>query len=285
MTGAPDAGPRVAGRRPPAAPDDRVATFRRKRPEEIELMAAAGRILADCLETVAALVRPGVATVELDAAAEAFIRDHGCTPSFLGYRGFPASICVSVNEEAVHGIPGSRVIAAGDLVSLDCGVVRDGWQADSGLTLVCGEPGPEDRLLLEATARALEAGIAAARPGSRVGDIGAAVSAVVRPYGFSLLLDHGGHGIGTRMHEPPHVPNQAPRGWGNELRPGLVLAIEPIVNAGTGQYVVGDDGWTVSTTDGRRSCFFEHTVAVTEAGPRVLTRRRSEAAGAGPAAS
>jgi len=254
----------------------RVSTFRRKRPEEIAVMARAGIILGDCLDHIAGLVRPGITTGELDEQTEAFIRDHGCTPSFLGYRGYPKSICISVNDEAVHGIPGRRVIADGDLVSLDCGVILDGWQSDSGMSVVCGEPDEESTRLMEATRLALEAGIEAARPGNRIGDIGAAVSAVVRPYGFSLLLDHGGHGIGQRMHEPPHVPNEAIPGTGNEIRAGLVLAIEPIVNAGTGRYRVGEDEWTVSTADGRRSCYFEHTVAITEDGPRVLSRRRSE---------
>ena len=254
----------------------RVSTFRRKRPEEIEVMARAGVILGDCLDHVAGLVREGISTAALDEAAETFIRDHGCIPSFLGYRGFPFSICISVNDEAVHGMPGPRRIADGDLVSLDCGVILDGWQSDSGMSVVCGTADEESARLIEATRLALEAGIAAARPGNHVGDIGAAVSAVVRPYGFSLLLDHGGHGIGRAMHEPPHVPNEAQAGQGNEIRPGLVLAIEPIVNAGTGRYHLADDGWTVSTADGRRSCYFEHTVAVTEEGTQVLSLRRSE---------
>jgi methionyl aminopeptidase len=255
----------------------RVLAIRRKRPEEIEVMARAGVILAACLEDVASRVAPGITTAELDDAAERFIREHGCVPSFLGYNGYPRSICISVNEEAVHAIPGERVIEKGDLVSLDCGVILDGWQSDSGMSLVCGgEPDAESGRLLEATERALEAGIAAARPGNHVGDIGAAVAATVEPYGFSLLRDHGGHGIGRAMHEPPHVPNEGVAGHGNELREGLVLAIEPIVNAGTGLYRTEPDGWTVVTADGRRSCYFEHTVAITADGPRVLTRRSTE---------
>lgn len=253
----------------------RAYAFRLKRPAEIEVMSRAGAILADCLDHVASLVQPGVSTAELNSAAEAFICDHGCTPSFLGYNGFPASICISVNDEAVHGIPGPRVIQTGDLVSLDCGVILDGWQSDSGLSLVCGPADDESSRLMEATRCGLEAGIAATQPGNRIGDIGAAIAATVRPYGFSLLLDHGGHGIGRQMHEPPFVPNDWEAGRGNEIKPGLVLAIEPIVNAGTGKYRVGDDQWTVSTLDGRRSCYFEHTVAVMDDGPRVLTRRRS----------
>lgn len=240
-------------------------------------MARAGVILGDCLDHVAGLVRPGVTTAELDGATEDFIRSHGCVPSFLGYQGFPSSICISVNEEAVHGMPGPRVLEAGDLVSLDCGLVLEGWQSDSGMALVCGGGGDEESLqLIEAARRGLDAGIAAAQPGGHIGDIGAAVSEVVRGYGFSLLLNHGGHGIGRAMHEPPHIPNEAIAGQGNEIKPGLVLAIEPIVNAGTGEYVLAADGWTVSTRDGRRSAYAEHTVAITERGPRVLSLRRSE---------
>ncbi|HET9052195.1 MAG TPA: type I methionyl aminopeptidase [Candidatus Dormibacteraeota bacterium] len=255
---------------------ERVLAIRRKKPEEIEIMARAGVILAECLEHVASVVAPGLATWELDVAAATFIRDHGCTPSFLGYNGYPRSICISVNEEAVHGIPGERVIEEGDLVSLDCGVILDGWQSDSGMTVTCGDADAESMRLMEATQRALEAGIAAARPGNHVGDIGAAVSGAVRPYGYTLLRDHGGHGIGRQMHEPPHIPNEGTPGQGNELKEGLVLAIEPIVNAGTDLYRTEPDGWTVVTADGRRSCYFEHTVAITAAGPRVLTRRSSE---------
>jgi methionyl aminopeptidase len=259
----------------------RVLAIRRKRPEEIEVMARAGVILAGCLEHVASRVADGISTRELDDVADEYIRDHRCVPSFLGYNGYPRSICISVNEQAVHGIPGDRVIHDGDLVSLDCGVILDGWQSDSGMSLVCGGHADEESArLLEATYLALEAGIEAARPGNHIGDIGAAVSAAVAPYGFSLLRDHGGHGIGRAMHEPPHVPNEGVRGQGNELREGLVLAIEPIVNAGTGMYRTEPDGWTVVTADGRRSCYFEHTVVVGANGPRVLTRRSSEAVAA-----
>jgi methionyl aminopeptidase len=261
----------------------RPLVIRRKRPEEIEVMARAGRILADCLDHVASEVRPGITTGALDAVAETFIRDHGCTPSFLGYQGFPRSICISVNEECVHSVPGSRVIEEGDLVSLDCGLVLDGWQSDSGMSLACGEADEVTARLLEVTREALYRGIAAATPGGRIGDIGAAVSAHVEAAGFSCLRDHGGHGIGRAMHEPPEVPNRARPGWGNEIKPGLVLAIEPIVNAGTGAYRILDDGWTVVTGDGLRSCYFEHTVAIEASGPRVLTLRRDEVPAALPA--
>lgn len=260
-------------------PVERPATFRRKRPEEIAVMARAGRILADCLDHVASRVAPGVTTGELDVAAETFIRDHGCTPSFLGYHGYPKSICISVNEEAVHGIPGARVIEDGDLVSLDCGVILDGWQADSGMTVGCGPLDAESLRLIEVTREALARGIAAAQPGGRMGDIGAAISEHVHAARFSLLRDHGGHGIGRQMHEPPEVSNVGVRAQGTALNPGLVLAIEPIVNAGVGTYRVRDDGWTVETADGRRSCYFEHTVAITEDGPQVLTLRAGEVLG------
>jgi methionyl aminopeptidase len=253
--------------------------IRRKRPAELEIMARAGVILGDCLDQVASLVRPGITTLELDEAAEAFIRDNGCVPSFLGYNGtYPASICVSVNEEAVHGIPGPRVVADGDLVSLDCGLILEGWHSDSGLSVVCGEADEETARLMEATSLALDAGISAAQPGQRIGDISTAIGRVISDHRFSALDGWGGHGIGREMHEPPHVPNQGRPGHGNELKPGLVLALEPIVNAGTAKYLVIDDGWTVVTADGRRSCYFEHTVAITEDGPVVYSRRRSEAA-------
>jgi methionyl aminopeptidase len=255
-----------------------VAAFRRKKPDELAVMAAAGRVLADCLDHVASLVRPGITTAELDHATETFIRDHRCTPSFLGYRGFPASICISVNDEAVHGIPGPRVIADGDLVSLDCGVILDGWQSDSGMSLVCvdGEADGVTEQLIAAAAVALEAGIAQAQPGNHVGDISAAIGAVIRDAGFFALDNHGGHGIGRSMHEPPFVANDGVPGTGNELKPGLVLAIEPIVNAGTPRYRLLADGWTVVTADGSRSSYAEHTVAIGSEGPVVYTRRASE---------
>ncbi|HEV7678037.1 MAG TPA: type I methionyl aminopeptidase [Candidatus Dormibacteraeota bacterium] len=255
---------------------DRLIAFRRKRPEELETMTRAGRILAECLDHVASQVAPGVTTQQLDTVAETFIRDHGCVPSFLGYNGFPKSICISVNEECVHGMPGARVITEGDLVCLDCGVILEGWQADAGMTVACGAVDEESRRLLDVTYGALQRGIAAAQPGNRIGDIGAAISAYVVAAGFSLLHDHCGHGIGRRMHEPPEVPNYGTPGRGNELKPGLVLAIEPIVNAGTGDYRILGDGWTVVTADGRRSAYWEHTVAITEDGPRVLTLRGAE---------
>jgi methionyl aminopeptidase len=256
----------------------RVEAFRLKKPEEIEKMARAGVILGECLEHLAGLVRAGITTLDLDRAADTFIRDHGCIPGFLGYYDFPNSLCVSVNDEVVHGIPGKRVIADGDLVSLDCGLILDGWWADSGLSVPCGEVSAEVRTLLAVTEEALRRGIEAARPGNCIGDIGFAVQSFVESQGFGVVRQYVGHGIGRNMHEPPQVPNYGRAGTGNTLKPGYVLAIEPMVNAGSAEVRVLEDQWTVVTVDHRLSCYFEHTVAVTEDGPRVLTRRPSEMA-------
>jgi methionyl aminopeptidase len=245
----------------------------RKKPEEIELMHAAGRVLSACLSHLAAGVRPGMTTRDLDTLAETFIRDHGCTPGFIGYHDYPDSLCVSVNDEVVHGMPGPRVIAEGDLVSLDCGVIKDGWWADSGLSVGVGEVSDEVSRLIEVTREALERGIAAAQPGNHIGDIGHAVQGHVEANGFSIVRNYVGHGIGRNMHEAPQVPNYGRPGHGNELKPGYVLAIEPMVNAGSHEVHELADGWTVATVDGRLSCYFEHTVAITEDGPVVLTAR------------
>jgi methionyl aminopeptidase len=250
------------------------ATFRLKKPEEIEKMHQAGRILAACLTHLARSVRPGITTLDLNQEADSFIRDRGCIPGFLGYYDYPYSLCVSVNDEVVHGMPGPRVLREGDLVSLDCGLILDGWWADSGLSVPCGEPSAEVRTLISVTREALERGIAAARPGNRIGDIGAAVQEYVEAEGYSVVRNYVGHGIGRNMHEPPQVPNYVIEGSpGNTLKPGYVLAIEPMVNAGSARVRTLDDGWTVVTVDHKLSCYFEHTVAVTEAGPVVLTAR------------
>jgi methionyl aminopeptidase len=251
----------------------RIEGFRLKRPDEIEKMRAAGRILGACLAHLAATTRPGLRTLDLDREAETFIRDHRCVPGFIGYNGFPNSLCVSINEQVVHGIPGERVIEEGDLVSLDCGLILDGWWADSGLSLCAGAPSPEVSRLLEVTQEALRQGIEAARPGGFIGDIGHAVQSVIEAGGFSVVRQYVGHGIGRSMHESPQVPNFGKPGTGNVIKPGLVLAIEPMVNAGRAETRVLDDDWTVVTADGRRSCYFEHTVAITAAGPEVLTLR------------
>ena len=257
---------------------DRASSFRLKKPEEVEKMRAAGAILGECLDHLASLVRPGMTTLDLDRAADTFIRDHGCIPGFLGYYDFPNSLCVSVNDEVVHGIPGERVIEAGDLVSLDCGLILDGWWADSGLSVPCGEVSPEAGRLLSVTEEALRRGIEAARVGNRIGAIGNAVQSFVESQGFGVVRQYVGHGIGRNMHEPPQVPNYGRADSGNVLKPGYVLAIEPMVNAGSPEVRVLDDQWTVVTVDRRWSCYFEHTVAVTEEGPQVLTLRPSEIA-------
>jgi methionyl aminopeptidase len=250
-----------------------VESFRLKKPDEIEKMRESGRILGACLAHLAGAVREGITTLELDRIADEFIRDHGCIPGFLGYHGFPNSLCVSVNDEVVHGIPGSRVIRDGDLVSLDCGLILDGWWADSGLSVACGTAGPEVARLIDVTRQALERGVAAARPGNHIGDIGHAVQTFVERNGYSVVRNYVGHGIGRNMHEPPQVPNYGSPGTGNLLKPGYVLAIEPMVNAGSADVEVLEDEWTVVTADGRLSCYFEHTVAITDRGPEVLTLR------------
>ena len=259
----------------------RIEGFRLKHPDEIEKMRASGRILGACLAHLAAQVRPGIRAVDLDREAETFIRDHHCVPGFIGYNGFPNSLCVSVNEQVVHGIPGERVIEDGDLVSLDCGLTLEGWWADFGLSLSAGSPSTEVSRLLEVTEEALRRGIEAARPGGFVGDIGHAVQSFVESCGFSVVRQYVGHGIGRDMHELPQVPNFGKPGTGNLIKPGLVIAIEPMVNAGKPETRILDDDWTVVTADGRRSCYFEHTVAITATGPEILTLRPPAAPAAG----
>jgi methionyl aminopeptidase len=244
--------------------------------DEIDRMRVAGRITAGTIERVLAAVRPGVSTAELDAVAESYIREQGATPAFKGYRGFPASICASINNEIVHGIPSrTRVIRERDLVSLDFGSVSDGFVGDSAVTVVVGEaPSAEAEKLVRVTEEALEAGIAQIRPGGRLSDISHAVQQVAEGAGFSVVREYVGHGIGRAMHEDPQIPNYGPPGRGPELRPGLVLAVEPMVNLGGWETIALDDGWTVVTADGSLSAHFEHTVAVTEDGHEVLTTRR-----------
>ena len=251
----------------------KIEGFRLKRPDEIEKMRAAGRILGACLAHLAATTRPGLRAIDLDREAETFIRDHRCVPGFIGYNGFPNSLCVSINEQVVHGIPRERVIEEGDLVSLDCGLILDGWWADSGLSLCAGVAEPEASRLLEVTEEALRRGVAAAQPGGFIGDIGHAVQSYVEACGFSVVRQYVGHGIGRNMHEAPQVPNYGKPGTGNLIKPGLVLAIEPMVNAGRAETRVLDDDWTVVTVDGRLSCYFEHTVAITATGPEILSVR------------
>lgn len=258
-----------------------------KDPGQVELMRAAGLVVARTLERVAAAVRPGVTTGELDALAEESIRGEGAVPSFLGYHGFPGSICASVGAEVVHGIPSrDRVVPEGQLLSIDCGAVLDGWHGDAAVTVAVGECAPELLALSAVTERALWAGLAAVRTGGRLSDVGAAVEQVVRPHGYGLLEDYTGHGIGTSMHEPPDVPNLAPQGPGRgmELVTGIVLAVEPMVVLGSAEVLELEDGWTVVTRDGRQAAHWEHTVAVTPDGPWVLTALDGGVAGLAAAA-
>jgi len=253
-----------------------------KTPAEIEAIGRAGAILARLFETLPAEIRPGRSTAELDAFADEFIRSHaGATPSFKGLYGFPASVCISVNDEVVHGIPSPRrILAEGDIVSVDAGVELDGWFADAARTFAVGAIDEDARRLLAITEAALYQGIAQARPGNRLGDIGAVIQRTAEAAGFSVVRDLVGHGIGRKPHEPPQVPNFGRPGHGLRLQPGLVLAIEPMINEGSPAVETLADRWTVVTADGRRSAHFEHTVAITPAGPRILT---APAGSAGPA--
>jgi len=240
--------------------------------DEVARIREACQVVREVLDELAAACAAGVTTLELDRLAASGARSRGASPAFLGYHGYPASLCISVNDEVVHGIPSpDRVLAEGDLVGLDFGVVLDGWYGDSARTVLVGKGSPAAARLAEACRGALETAIAAARPGGSVGDIGAAVQAFVEPRGFAVVRDFVGHGIGRRLHEPPQVPNVGIPGTGVRLRPGMVLAIEPMVNAGTAEVETLDDGWTAVTADGSLSAHFEHTVAVTEKGPEILS--------------
>jgi methionyl aminopeptidase len=246
---------------------------------ELDAMAVAGALVASALRAVRAAATPGVSTLELDQIAEAVIRDGGGTPSFLGYHGFPASICASVNDRVVHGIPSAgEVLAAGDLVSIDCGAIVDGWHGDSAVTFGVGTLIAADEALSAATKSAMEAGIAAMLPGNRLTDVSHAIEVEThaaearhdRKYG--IVDGYGGHGIGRQMHMDPFLPNEGSPGRGPYLEPGSVLAIEPMLTLGTTETKILDDEWTVVTADGTRAAHWEHTVAVTDDGPRILTQ-------------
>jgi methionyl aminopeptidase len=243
----------------------------KKTPDQIEKMAASGRILSRCLNMLSAKARPGVTTEELDSAAEKFIRSQGAEPAFKGYRGFPGSICTSPNSMVVHGIPGPYELKRGDVLSIDVGVVKDGWVADAAMTVPIGPIEPEPRRLLDVTEAALHAGAEQMRPGNHVGDVSAAIQRTVEIEGLSIIRTLVGHGIGKEMHEDPQVPNFGEAGRGPELEEGTVLAIEPMVNAGGPLVKMGDDGWAVYSQDGSLAAHFEFTVAVTTDGPRILT--------------
>jgi methionyl aminopeptidase len=262
----------LRGRRKPKVVAQRTAA-------ELDAMAVAGALVAAALRAVKAAAAPGVSTLELDRVAETVIREGGGTPSFLGYHGFPASICASVNDRVVHGIPSAgEVLAAGDLVSIDCGAIVDGWHGDSAVTFGVGPLIPADEALSAATRSAMEAGIAAMVPGNRLTDVSHAIEVEThaaearddRKYG--IVANYGGHGIGRQMHMDPFLPNEGAPGRGPYLAPGSVLAIEPMLTLGTTKTVVLEDEWTVVTADGTRAAHWEHTVAVTADGPRILTQ-------------
>ena len=234
-------------------------------------MAAAGRIQARALKLLAAKMRPGVTTLELDESAERFIRSQGAEPSFKGYRGFPGSICASPNSMVVHGIPGAYELTRGDVLSIDIGVTYEGWVADAAITVPVGEAGPEADRLLETTKASLFAGTEQMRAGNRLGDVSAAIQRRVEQDGFWIIRTLVGHGVGRQMHEDPQIPNFGEPGKGPELEEGMVFAIEPMVNAGTEQVRMGDDGWAVYARDDSLAAHFEFTVAITPDGPRILT--------------
>lgn len=261
---------------------------RRKPPEpavsikteaEVEYMRRAGRIVALALQKIGEVLRPGVTTGEINAAAETTIRSFGAAPAFLGYRvanrEYPATACISINDEVVHGIPGARTVKNGDLVSVDLGAIVEGWYADAAFTYPVGTVSAQAQRLMKAGQDALQAGIEAARAGNRIRDIGAAIDRVVRGYGFSVVRDLCGHGVGRRLHEEPQVPNYPAGGGTLVLQPGMTLAIEPMANAGRADVHMLDDGWTFVTNDGSLSVHYEHTVLIREDGPpEILTALR-----------
>jgi len=249
-----------------------------KNERELAVMREAGRVVARVLRAVRERAAVGTSLLELDELAASMLDDAGAKSSFLDYhpnwapQPYPGVLCTSVNDAIVHGVPTGYRLRDGDLLSVDFGAAVDGWHGDAAISLVVGAADPADRTLIATAERALAAGIAQAKPGNRLGDIGHAIGVIGRGAGYGLTADHGGHGVGRAMHEEPHVPNEAPPGTGLRLRPGMVFAIEPMFTAGGGDdYRYGDDGWTILTTDGSRAAHVEHTVAITDDGPRVLT--------------
>lgn len=238
--------------------------------EELRKLEEASRIVLETLDLVERAVAPGVTTDELDRIAEAEIRRQGARPAFVGYRGYPKTLCTSINDEVVHGIPGKRQLREGDIIGIDCGAVVDGYFGDAARTIPVGRIAAETAKLLEATRRALAEGIAAARPGARVSDIGAAVEAVAIVNGYGVVRDFVGHGVGTALHEEPQIPNYGPGGRGSLLKAGMVLAIEPMFNLGRAEVGVDPDGWTVRTRDRSSSAHFEHTIALEPQGAVIL---------------
>jgi methionyl aminopeptidase len=246
-------------------------TVQYKTDEEIGLIRESSLLVGKTLAEVARHIRPGITTRDLDKIAETFIRDHGALPGFLGYGGFPASLCISVNEEVVHGIPGDRILREGDLVSVDCGVLKNGFYGDSAFSFAVGEVKEEVKLLMQRTRESLELGIAAAKPGNRIGDIGYAVQSHVESFGYTVVRELIGHGLGRNLHEKPDVPNYGKPGTGMKLKEGMVICIEPMVNLGSRSVVQERDGWTIRTLDRRPSAHYEHAVAILPDGPDVLS--------------
>ncbi len=244
-----------------------------KSKEEIRTMRSAGRVVAEILARLAEVVKPGMTTLDLDRMAEEWTRKAGCKPAFKGYQGFPGTLCTSVNEEVVHGIPSSkRRIDNGDIVSIDFGVILDGFYSDSATTISVGEI-PEKKLkLMEATRESLQKGIEQAKPGNRIGDIGFAVQTYCEARGYGVVRDFVGHGIGRNLHEAPQIPNYGKPGGGVRLRAGMVICIEPMINLGTWEVKKLDDGWTIVTADGQPSAHYEHCIAISDEGPEILTQ-------------
>ncbi|MCJ7523425.1 MAG: type I methionyl aminopeptidase [Dehalococcoidia bacterium] len=243
-----------------------------KSPREITQMRGAGRVVAAVLDEVGKKVRPGITTAELDDIAVSEVKKRGAEASFKGYRGFPASICTSVNEEVVHGIPGSRVLQEGEIISLDFGALMNGFHGDAAVTIGVGKISTEAQKIIDATQGALQAGIAAARIGARLGDVSAAIQSYAEARGFSVVREYVGHGIGRELHEDPQVPNFGVTGEGPVLQKGMTMALEPMLNAGGWRTSVAEDKWTVVTADGRLSAHFEHTIVIDENGPGILTK-------------
>lgn len=253
-----------------------------KTPEQIEFIRVSSLLVGETLAEVAARIRPGITTGELDQVAETFIRDHGATPAFKGYHGFPGSLCISVNTEVVHGIPGKRELKEGDVVSIDCGVIKDQYFGDSAYTFTVGEVTDEVKTLIRVTRECLYHAIEKAVAGNRIGDIGAAVQDHAEAHNFGVVRELVGHGVGVRLHEKPEVPNFGKRGTGMVLKEGMVIAIEPMINAGKRNVRQLQDGWTIVTADSKPSAHFEHTVAIGKSGAYVLSSfekiEKSEAA-------
>jgi len=242
-----------------------------KTEEEIELIRESNKVLSKTLAEVAKIMKPGVSTLKIDKIAEEFIRDNGAKPAFLGYNGFPNTLCISVNEQVVHGIPSKYELKNGDIVSIDCGTIKNGYYGDSAYTFAIGEVDDNVKLLLKVTKESLYKGIEKAIIGNRIGDIGYAIQNYVESYGFSVVRELVGHGVGKNLHEGPEVPNYGTRGKGMKLQEGIVIAIEPMINMGKKEVKQSKDGWTISTKDGKPSAHFEHTVAVSKNKADILS--------------